>query len=309
MSKTKLKNQKDVEPMCNIKEDEPYNIYQMTEDALSGKREDFKNNYALASKSLSKTLDLSKIRGMYYTAESLDANAIRDIFDRSRDMFSYYVMQNIYAMTSSLVSVLYDFATNTMEFNDEQMKMFMYHFYPQKIVDSNLCISVYSLYSDMLNLVNRTVLMTVKPEKRNTDDDKFERLNGFALDIGFESVIMNYVNPIILNIHDYVFKHMLSIASFNPNAMSKIPIALKFLDDYLNTVCLESKKMLFDVVRDAMSSYFENKEYAIMCGMVANALSNGCGSGYHTANVYPDDDERESKTPQVSDRGFNYINF
>ena len=244
MSKTKIKNQKDAEPMCNIKEDNPHNIFQMTEDALCGKRDDFKNNYALASKSLSKTFDLSKIREMYYSARSLDANAIKDIFDRSEDIFSYYVMQNIYAMTSSLVSILYDFVINTLEFNNEQMEMFRHHFYPQYIVDRFLNIPIHPLYTDMLNLINRSIIMTVKPEKRDTDHDKFETINGFAFDTGIESVVMNYTNPIILNIHDYIFKHMLSITSFNSNAMSKIPVVLNFMDDYINTVCLETKKML-----------------------------------------------------------------
>lgn len=305
MSKTKIKNQKDAEPMCNIKEDNPYNIYQMTEDALCGKRDDFKNNYALASKSLSKTFDLSKIREMYYSPRSLDANAIKDIFDRSEDIFSYYVMQNIYAMTSSLVSILYDFAINTLEFNNEQMEMFRHHFYPQYIVDRFLNIPIHPLYTDMLNLINRSIIMTVKPEKRDTDHDKFETINGFAFDTGIESVIMNYTNPIILNIHDYIFKHMLSITSFNSNAMSKIPVVLNFMDDYINTVCLETKKMLFEVICDAMQPYFQNKEYAIMCGMVANASSNSGGYGRHTTNVYPENDERGSR---LSDRGFKYTN-
>ena len=305
MSKTKIKNQKDAEPMCNIKENNPYNIYQMTEDALCGKRDDFKNNYALASKSLSKTFDLSKIREMYYSARSLDANAIKDIFDRSQDIFSYYVMQNIYAMTSSLVSILYDFAINTLEFNDEQIEMFRKHFYPQYIVDKFLDIPIYPLYIDMLNLINRSIIMTVKPEKRDTDHDKFETINGFAFDTGIESVVMNYTNPIILNIHDYIFKHMLSITSFNSNAMSKIPVVLNFMDDYITTVCLETKKMLFEVICDVMQPYFENKEYAIMCGMVANALSNSGGYGRHTTNVYPENDEMGSR---LSDRGFKYAN-
>ena len=305
MSKTEIKNQKDAEPMCNIKEDNPYNIYQMTEDALCGKRDDFKNNYALASKSLSKTFDLSKIREMYYSARSLDANAIKDIFDRSQDIFSYYVMQNIYAMTSSLVSILYDFAINTLEFNDEQMEMFRKQFYPQYIVDRFLNIPIHPLYTDMLNLINRSIIMTVKPEKRDTDHDKFETINGFAFATGTESVVMNYINPIILNIHDYIFKHMLSITSFNSNAMSKIPDVLNFMNDYINTVCLETKKTLFEIIYDAMQPYFENKEYAIMCGMVANALSNSGGYGQHTTNVYPENDERGSR---LSDRGFKYTN-
>ena len=126
-----------------------------------------------------------------------------------------------------------------------------------------------------------------------------------AVDTGIESVIMNYTNPIILNIHDYIFKHMLSITTFNSNAMSKIPVVLNFMDDYINTVCLETKKMLFDVICDAMQPYFENKEYAIMCGMVANALSNSGGYGRHTTNIYPENNERGTC---LSDRGFNYNN-
>lgn len=295
-----------------------WNIFNYTQDALMGKNDEFKRNYLLAIKTISSEgPDLVKIRRIIDSNEA-DSIAIRTLYQKCRDLFNYYLKENLNVMVSSVISMMYDFVVNKMNFNEHQLKMFRSKFYTADTVLYNPYSSSgrygNEIFNDMLNQINRRILMVVDSKDETLsekDNAKCDRIDRMISGLGFESISMNYANSFVLELYDYIFCNLISIAAFDTETMTegKYPMLLNFIDDFLNDICAEIKKMYMEIIYGAMYPYLEDQEFGMVLGVISNANMGGCTCRQqNTVNVYPEPDQIKSMTDHYhytpSDNGY-----
>lgn len=281
------------------KEETKISIFQATQDALMCKTNEFKLNYAIAFKAIEKNMDLASIRSAIDRSD-MTSIALKNIYCSSRNIFESYITQGLTVIVSSIIYIVHDFVINEMHFNPKQMELFREKFYSSNIIQFNQYgpINRYGngLFNDMLNQVNRHILMTVKVDEKDEDEKKIDVANDFMSAFGFESISMSYVNSFSLDLYDYIFNNLLSISAFDTETMSddKYELLLNFASDFLNDACLEVKKMYIDSLFVAMLPYAKNMEYAMMLGMISNALhgSTRYEPTGKTINVYPEKEDK-----------------
>ena len=297
------------------------NIFEHTQNVLMCNNSDeFKRNYMLAFKAISENIDLVKIREAI-EGNGADSIAIRTIYQKSKDLFEYYISQDLNIMVSSVISMTYDFVVNKMEFNEKQLDMFRAKFYSKDILMFNQygpnARYANCLFNDMLNQINRRILMVVETDDKNlsVEEKNFDEINSFMSSVGFESIMMNYATSFALELYDYIFTNLISIAAFDTETMSegKYPMLLNFVDDFLNDVCAEIKKMYIESMYTAMYPYLMNHEFAMMLGLISNAMTGGYSYRHgivgNTINVYPEPEEVSKTNPyqyRPKDSGYNF---
>lgn len=297
------KNEKTV-MIKKMEKKEPYNLYFRTQDALAKENDnkDFLINYELAFKTISSNMDLDKIRKLI-NENSIETKAIRSLFDNSKELFRYFIKQNLCCMVSSLILITYDFANDVLKFSDEQLQMIRNELYPQKIVDYDMLGmgSMDALYHDMINHISRKTLMLVEDHDQTAEQKKKSNIvNKFIIQFETESITMNHINSSVLRLYDRIITTMTSVAAFGDLSLNYYPKLLKFMEEDMSGFCLELKNQYIGLLQDVMIPYANNLEYTCLIALIGNAINYGNELGC-TMNVFPESSETKSIDDSLKD--------